>query len=152
MPLTTFTIKDLEKLDLCYNPTKYLPASWSGTYQDILNVKACPAEDRLVVVYKLGVLPDNIWHGIVKQIRANAIFNLDNKNRSVKFSAYNAVWFSNRLAESLNSVELVLLHVAEQAMMHFKNPKICDDDSLWKMQVGRLENVVKRVLSPEELA
>ena len=45
-----YTLKDIDKLSPCYKPTKFLPKKWKGTLIDILNVKDCPAEDRLWVV------------------------------------------------------------------------------------------------------
>ena len=44
------TINNIRAFDPCYDPTRYLPEDWTGTIVDILNVKECPAQDRLWVV------------------------------------------------------------------------------------------------------
>lgn len=56
--MNTFTIEDIRKLNPCYNPSKFLPETWTGTALDILNVEACPAEDRLWVVCHDGWIYD----------------------------------------------------------------------------------------------
>jgi len=47
------TIADIEALNPCYSPTRYLPEDWKGTLTDILDLKECPAKDRIWVVTKL---------------------------------------------------------------------------------------------------
>ena len=46
------TLQQIRDLSPCYDPTKYLPENWKGTVIDILNVEACPANDRLWVVLR----------------------------------------------------------------------------------------------------
>jgi hypothetical protein len=46
------TLKKIRDLNPCYDPAKFLPENWTGTVVDILNVKDCPAEDRLWVVLR----------------------------------------------------------------------------------------------------
>ena len=36
----------------CYDPSRYLPEGWQGTALDVLDVKDCPAADRLWVVLR----------------------------------------------------------------------------------------------------
>ena len=50
--MKTITIKDIEELDPCYSPTKYLSEDWTGTVLDILNVDECPIKDRFWVVLR----------------------------------------------------------------------------------------------------
>lgn len=52
--MNTFTINDIRKLKPCYDPTDYLPETWTGTALDILRVTECPAQDRLWVVLREG--------------------------------------------------------------------------------------------------
>jgi len=49
----TYTLKDLQDLDPCYDPIEYLPKDWIGTVLDILDVSDCPAEDRIWISTKL---------------------------------------------------------------------------------------------------
>ena len=53
-----FTIKDIRKFGPCYDPIKYIPEDFKGTAIDILNIKQCPAEDRLWVVLREEFLSD----------------------------------------------------------------------------------------------
>ena len=50
----TYTINDIRALRPCYDPSRYLPEDWQGTALDVLNIEACPAEDRLWVVLREG--------------------------------------------------------------------------------------------------
>jgi len=55
--LPTLTLKDIRDLGPCYDPSKFLPADWKGNAIDILNVKKCPAKDRLWVVLHENIIP-----------------------------------------------------------------------------------------------
>jgi hypothetical protein len=46
------TFQEIRELNPCYDPAKFLSEDWTGTVIDILNVKECPAEDRLWVVLR----------------------------------------------------------------------------------------------------
>jgi hypothetical protein len=46
------TLQEIRDLSPCYDLAKYLPENWTGTVIDILNIKDCPAEDRLWVVLR----------------------------------------------------------------------------------------------------
>ena len=46
------TLQEIRELNPCYDPAKFLPENWTGTVIDILNVKECPANDRLWVVLR----------------------------------------------------------------------------------------------------
>ena len=50
------TLKEIRDLSPCYDPAKFLPENWTGTVIDILNVKECPANDRLWVVLNEGFI------------------------------------------------------------------------------------------------
>ena len=52
--LTTFSIDDIRNFRPrpCYDPSRYLPEGWQGTALDVLDVKDCPAADRLWVVLR----------------------------------------------------------------------------------------------------
>jgi len=50
--LPVFTIDDIRRLRPCYHPSRYLPEGWQGTALDVLDVKDCPAADRLWVVLR----------------------------------------------------------------------------------------------------
>jgi len=41
----------------CYDPSRYLPEGWQGTALDVLDVKDCPAADRIWVA--LGMMSEN---------------------------------------------------------------------------------------------
>ena len=56
--MNQITLQQIRDFNPCYDPTKYLPADWSGTAIDILNVTDCPAEDRLWVVLRKEFLSD----------------------------------------------------------------------------------------------
>ena len=55
--LPVFTIDDIRRLRPCYHPSRYLPEGWQGTALDVLDVKDCPAADRIWVV--LGMMSEN---------------------------------------------------------------------------------------------
>jgi hypothetical protein len=61
--MKTLRIDDIEALKPCYAPTRYLSEGWKGTAVDILNIKECPAKDRLWVV----VRPEFMTNSQVKQ-------------------------------------------------------------------------------------
>jgi hypothetical protein len=46
------TLQEIRELNPCYDPAKFLPENWTGTVIDILNVKECPANDRLWVMLR----------------------------------------------------------------------------------------------------
>jgi len=48
--MNTFTIDDIRNMEPCYDPSRYISESWTGTALDILGVNACPPQDRLWVV------------------------------------------------------------------------------------------------------
>ena len=52
--LPVFTIDDIRNFRPrpCYDPSRYLPEGWQGTALDVLDVKDCPAADRLWVVLR----------------------------------------------------------------------------------------------------
>ena len=56
--MRTYTIDDIRALKPapCYDPSRYLAEDWSGTLLDMLDVNACPVQDRIWVV--LGFLDD----------------------------------------------------------------------------------------------
>jgi hypothetical protein len=56
--MKTFTIDDIRGMGPCYDPSRYLPESWTGTALDILAVDDCPAQDRLWVVLHNGWVDD----------------------------------------------------------------------------------------------
>jgi len=55
--LPVFGIDDIRNLRPCYDPSRYLPEHWSGTALDVLDVKDCPAADRIWVA--IGMMPEN---------------------------------------------------------------------------------------------
>lgn len=57
--LTTFSIDDIRNFRPrpCYDPSRYLAEDWTGTALDVLDVKDCPAADRIWVA--LGMMPEN---------------------------------------------------------------------------------------------
>jgi hypothetical protein len=54
------TYQDIVALDPCYEPSKYIPETWTGTVVDILDLDAVPANDRLWVVLHSEFLPDKL--------------------------------------------------------------------------------------------
>ena len=55
--LPVFTIDDIRGFGPCYDPSRYLAEDWTGTALDVLDVKDCPAADRIWVV--LGMMSEN---------------------------------------------------------------------------------------------
>jgi len=55
--LPVFTIDDIRGFGPCYDPSRYLAEDWTGTALDVLDVKDCPAADRIWVA--LGMMPEN---------------------------------------------------------------------------------------------
>ena len=57
--LPVFRIDDIRNFRPrpCYDPSRYLPEDWTGTALDVLDVKDCPAADRIWVA--LGMMPEN---------------------------------------------------------------------------------------------
>jgi len=55
--LPVFTIDDIRGFGPCYDPSRYLAEDWTGTALDVLDVKDCPAVDRIWVV--LGMMSEN---------------------------------------------------------------------------------------------
>lgn len=55
--LPVFTIDDIRNLRPCYDPSRYLAEDWTGTALDVLDVKDCPAADRIWVA--IGMMPGN---------------------------------------------------------------------------------------------
>ena len=54
--LPVFTIDDIRGFGPCYDPSRYLAEDWTGTALDVLDVKDCPAADRIWVA--LGMMPE----------------------------------------------------------------------------------------------
>ena len=54
--LPVFTIDDIRGFGPCYDPSRYLAEDWTGTALDVLDVKDCPAADRIWV--SLGTMPE----------------------------------------------------------------------------------------------
>lgn len=65
MKLKVFTVKDIRRLQPCYDPVSgldrdgnmihpggFVPEDWSGTALDILKIDTCPVEDRLWLVLR----------------------------------------------------------------------------------------------------
>ena len=44
------TYQDIKDLEPCYDPVKYIPKTWEGTLQDVLDLQDVPVNDRLWVV------------------------------------------------------------------------------------------------------
>ena len=76
--MKTYTIDDIRNLDPepCYDPTRYLEESWTGTLVDILRVTDCPAEDRIWVV--AGFLDDRTNRLFAVWCARNALSLIDN--------------------------------------------------------------------------
>jgi hypothetical protein len=51
--MKTYTLKDIDALDPCYDPRDFVSENWSGTLLDILNVEKANPADRIWVVTKL---------------------------------------------------------------------------------------------------
>jgi len=58
--LPVFTIDDIRGFGPCYDPSRYLAEDWTGTALDVLDVKDCPAADRIWVA--LGMMSENDRH------------------------------------------------------------------------------------------
>lgn len=52
------TINDIRAIKPCYDPTEFLPESWTGTALDILALEQVPAKDRIWVVASLPQVSD----------------------------------------------------------------------------------------------
>ena len=50
--MNTFTISDIRSWRPCYDPSRHLPESWSGTAVDILKHGTIPPQDKLWVVLR----------------------------------------------------------------------------------------------------
>ena len=74
--MKTFSLGDIRKLNPCYDPTRYLEESWTGTLVDILRVTDCPAEDRIWVV--AGFLDDRTNRLFAVWCARNALSLIDN--------------------------------------------------------------------------
>jgi len=57
--LPKFSIDDIRNFRPrpCYDPSRYLAEDWTGTALDVLDVKDCPAADRIWVA--LGMMSEN---------------------------------------------------------------------------------------------
>jgi hypothetical protein len=55
--LPVFTIDDIRGFGPCYDPSRYLAEDWTGTALDVLDVKDCPAADRIWVA--IGMMKEN---------------------------------------------------------------------------------------------
>ena len=55
-----FTIEDIRSWKPCYDPSKHLPEGWKGTAVDILRMENVPAEDRLWVALREGLLSERL--------------------------------------------------------------------------------------------
>ena len=51
--MKTYTLKDIRKLNPCYDPSKYALKDWEGTILDILNADIVPAYDRIWLACEL---------------------------------------------------------------------------------------------------
>ena len=58
--MKTFTINDIRLWEPCYDPERYLPEGWEGNVADILRKNEIPAQDRLWVVCRKGLISDKI--------------------------------------------------------------------------------------------
>jgi hypothetical protein len=51
--MKTYTLSDIDALEPCSNPRKFVADDWSGTLLDILNVEKAEPADRIWVVTRL---------------------------------------------------------------------------------------------------
>ena len=51
-----FTIQDIRIWNPCYDPERHLPENWSGTVANILRHETIPADDKLWVVCREGLI------------------------------------------------------------------------------------------------
>jgi len=57
--MKTRTLNELRACKPCYDPVRWVPEGWEGTAIDLLNIKECPAEDRILMVIKKGLYYTN---------------------------------------------------------------------------------------------
>jgi membrane protease subunit (stomatin/prohibitin family) len=56
--MKTFSIEDIRSWNPCYDPSRYLPESWSGTVIDLLTVEQIHVDDRVWVVLREYLIDD----------------------------------------------------------------------------------------------
>lgn len=54
--MKTYTLFDIRAMNPCYDPSEYVPESWTGTLRDILLREDVPAVDRIWFATRPGVL------------------------------------------------------------------------------------------------
>lgn len=68
--MQTYNLSDIRELCPCYDPVKYLRESWTGDITDILRVADCPLRDRLWVVSRLALHPNDRLLNSIEAIKS----------------------------------------------------------------------------------